>query len=81
MIRATAGELSSIQVTPLIDQTYTNDTFDFVMFTSHSVLQGGSILVKLPIEMKLLQEAACSNFQAPLSAQASCTFFQDQSKL
>lgn len=81
LLRATAGEISSIQVLPEKGITYTADTFDFVFVTSHSVLKGGSIVISIPSEMKLMPDAACSGFEAPLAASARCIFFPDQSKL
>jgi len=75
MLRATSGELGKVKAISKTGQTYSEDVFDFVMLTSHSVLKGGFIEVTLPAEMQLLDTAACLSFQAPLAASSRCKFY------
>ncbi|MFO0118172.1 MAG: hypothetical protein ACK521_11360 [bacterium] len=67
MVRATAGEMESVKVVSMLNQTWTDDTLEFSIQTAHAIMKGGSIEIKLPNELSLLETAACNDFEQPLS--------------
>ena len=61
-IRGLPGELDTISITPQVNQTDTEDTFDFEVKLSHAILQGGYLEIYFPEELYFTRNADCPLF-------------------
>jgi len=71
-LRAKAGVLNYVNVVPVANTTFSEDTLNFEIKTSHAILKGGSIELTLPPELTLLDTATCD--VSEISSAAKCVF-------
>ena len=58
-LRGIPGVLYQVEVTPRLNQTYTEDIFDFSFMAAHKILKRGSIEIVIPPELKFVDDAEC----------------------
>lgn len=73
-LRGIPGVLYGLDVLPMLNQTYVEDTFDFNFYAAHKILKDGFIEVVIPDELVFTDAARCVQFSDGFSEDTQCSF-------